>query len=70
MRNFGLIWPIGRTAGAMHQLALRSRSIWLEILDGFRIGPPALFTSPIGMTRRQWRRVRGLARAWATIARG
>ena len=37
IRNFGMIWPIGQPSGEMHQMALRSRAIWLEVLEAARL---------------------------------
>jgi len=37
VRNFGMIWPVGQPPGEMHQMALRSREIWLEALTSARL---------------------------------
>ena len=38
LRNFGTIWPIGQPPGEMLQLALRSRQLWIELLESAAIG--------------------------------
>ncbi len=37
VRNFGMIWPIGQPAGPMHQMALRSRELWQEVLEASHV---------------------------------
>jgi FAD dependent oxidoreductase TIGR03364 len=31
VRNFGMIWPVGQTAGKMYDRAIRSRNVWKDI---------------------------------------
>ncbi len=50
VRNFGMIWPIGQPPGAMHDLALRSRELWLEILEAARL--PYFATGSLHAARR------------------
>ncbi len=37
VRNFGMIWPIGQPAGRMYEIALRSREVWVEVLQAARL---------------------------------
>jgi D-hydroxyproline dehydrogenase subunit beta len=51
VRNFGMIWPIGQPAGALHKMALRSRELWLEVLTQANL--PYQPTGSLHVTYRQ-----------------
>jgi len=51
VRNFGMIWPIGQPAGCMHDMALRSRELWLEALSAARL--PYFPTGSLHVVYRQ-----------------
>src|SRR5580700_8819210 len=51
VRNFGMVWPIGQPAGRLHEMALRSREIWLEVLQQAKL--PCLPTGSLHATYRE-----------------
>jgi FAD dependent oxidoreductase TIGR03364 len=51
IRNFGMIWPIGQPSGRLHQMALRSREIWLDVLQQANL--PHLRTGSLHVTYRE-----------------
>lgn len=51
IRNFGMVWPIGQPAGAMHQLALRSRELWIRMLTEAQL--PCLATGSLHAAYRE-----------------
>ena len=50
VRNFGMVWPIGQPAGTMLELSLRSRELWLEVLDQAKL--PRRETGSLHLTYR------------------
>lgn len=51
IRNFGMVWPIGQPPGRMHGLALRSRALWVEMLE--EIGLPYCPTGSLHAAYRE-----------------
>jgi len=51
IRNFGMIWPIGQPVGPLRQMALRSREIWLEVLQEAKL--PYLATGSLHVAYRE-----------------
>lgn len=37
VRNFGMLWPIGQASGLLTDLAMQSRSVWLEVLEAAKL---------------------------------
>ncbi len=37
VRNFGMLWPIGQASGLLCDLAMKSRELWLEILEAAKL---------------------------------
>jgi len=51
IRNFGMVWSIGQPAGAMHEFALRSRELWIEMLTEAQL--PCLATGSLHAAYRE-----------------
>ena len=51
VRNFGMVWPIGQPAGKMLGISMRSRELWLEILQQAKL--PYRNTGSLHLTYRQ-----------------
>ncbi len=51
VRNFGMVWPIGQPPGALYEMALRSREIWLALLT--EAGLPYLATGSLHAAYRE-----------------
>lgn len=37
IRNFGMVWPVGQPSGKMHQMAMTSRSNWLDVIAAAKL---------------------------------
>jgi D-hydroxyproline dehydrogenase subunit beta len=66
VRNFGMIWPMGQPAGRMHQIAMRSRQHWLDMLAA--AGLPYLPTGSLHLVYRDDER--DVAQEFAALAPG
>ena len=66
VRNFGMIWPIGQPSGEMLEFALRSRRLWLEVLQ--QAGLPWRETGSLHLAYREDEAE--VAREFAALAPG
>ena len=54
VRNFGMVWPIGQAPGRIHERALRSREIWLQVAPAAGIWCEAVGSLHLAYRQDEW----------------
>jgi len=65
VRNFGMIWPIGQPAGPRRDLALRSRTLWQEVVGAAGVWHEARGSLHLAYHDDEWQVLREFADGFA-----